>query len=263
MKINKLCLIIVLISLVVTTGCSLNPNKVSESCGNSVKDSHLGGFASNRIVPSDATTINNVLHYYNTSQSWINSCGATIVVSPSGYFFNTENSAHCRNVTVSVDNEKANLVSCLSKAGKWELISSDQKKTTVNELSINGSTLIPDERLVNKSQVVIDPMSKASAVTLNDKDYAVDKPSNGLLSILGSGKVGHLMVAKISLVDKDKMFDIRYQWKADNRDIKDANEIVYQTTKSDMAKLINVTVMYVNAKGSTEVATSNNIKVIE
>ena len=263
MKINKLCLIIVLISLVVTTGCSLNPNKVSESCGNSVKDSHLGGFASNRIVPSDATTINNVLHYYNTSQSWINSCGATIVVSPSGYFFNTANSAHCRNVTVSVDNEKANLVSCLSKAGKWELLSDVQKKNKIDSLSLNGSTVTPGNQLANGRPVGVESMSNPKAGSVNENNATFDKPSNGLLSILGSGKVGHLMVAKISLVDKDKMFDIRYQWKADNRDIKDANEIVYQTTKNDMAKLINVTVMYVNAKGSTEVATSNDIKVIE
>jgi hypothetical protein len=262
MKINKLCLIIVLISMV-TTGCSLSPNKVSESCGNSVKDSHLSGFNSNRIVPSDATTINNVLHYYNTSQSWVNSCGATIVVSPSGYFFNTENSAHCRNVTLSVDNEKANLISCLSKAGKWELIPSDQKKTTANELSINGSTLIPGERLVNTSRVVIEPMSKASAVTLNDKGYAVDKPSNGSISIWGSGRVKRVLVVKLSVVDKDKLFDIRYQWKADNKDIKNANDAVYRATEDDLGKLINVTVNYTNAQGTNEAATSNNIKVIK
>lgn len=262
MKNNKLCFVTVLISLA-TTGCSLNPNTVSESCGNPVKDSYLSRFDSNRVAPSDETTINNVLHYYNSSQSWVNSCGATIVAAPSGYFFNTENSTHCRNVTISVDNEKANLVSCLSKAGKWELLSDVQKKNKIDSLSLNGSTVTPGDQLANGRPVGVESMSNPKAGSVNENNATLDKPSNGLLAILGSGKVGHLLVAKISLVDKDKMVDIRYQWKADNRDIKDANEIVYQTTKNDMAKLINVTVMYVNAKGSTEVATSNDIKVIE
>ena len=262
MKNNNLCFVTVLISLA-TTGCSLNPSTVSETCGNPVKDSYLSRFDSNRVVPSDETTINNVLHYYNSSQSWVNSCGATIVASPSGYFFNTENSTHCRNVTISVDNEKANLISCLSKAGKWELLSDVQKKNKIDPLSLNGSTVTPGDQLANGRPVGVESMSNPKAGSVNENNATLDKPSNGLLAILGSGKVGHLLVAKISLVDKDKMVDIRYQWKADNRDIKDANEIVYQTTKNDMAKLINVTVMYVNAKGSTEVATSNDIKVIE
>ena len=115
------------VTLLLVTGCAVNQNKEAENCGQ-VTNGLLSGFSSQRVNPKDEETINNILNAYNTPKAWISACGANIVAAPSQPIFNSEKNTYCRAISVKVDEVTDNILACLAKDSKWNIVSSELKK---------------------------------------------------------------------------------------------------------------------------------------
>ena len=89
----------------------------------------------------------------------------------------------------------------------------------------------------------------------------VNHAPTGNVSVNGTPKENQTLWASNTITDADNLGIVTYQWLSDGTPVSNANQTIYNLTKSDIGKAISVSASYTDGLGKLENVTSTMVKI--